>query len=100
MVKHLHKVLEEHRTAVRNIRRDGNDLIKKAMIDINLEIKKEKLGAKMLLQVHDELLFEVPRLEREPADDLIRRKMEAVRVLDVPLKVEIGWGANWTEAHA
>ena len=75
------------------------DLIKKAMIDINLEIKKEKLGAKMLLQVHDELLFEVPRQEREPADDLIRRKMEAVQVLNVPLKVEIGWGANWTEAH-
>jgi DNA polymerase-1 len=76
------------------------DLIKKAMIDINLEIKKEKLGVKMLLQVHDELLFEVPRHEREPADELIRRKMESVRVLDVPLKVEIGWGANWTEAHA
>ncbi len=54
----------------------------------------------MLLQVHDELLFEVPRQEREPVDDLVRRKMEAVRVLDVPLKVEIGWGANWTEAHA
>ena len=41
-----------------------------------------------------------PCKEREPVEELVRRKMEEVRVLDVPLKVEIGWGANWTEAHA
>ncbi len=76
------------------------DLIKKAMIDINLQIKKEKLEAQMLLQVHDELLFEVSSQERKPVENLVRRKMEAVHHLDVPLKVEIGWGANWTEAHA
>jgi DNA polymerase-1 len=76
------------------------DLIKKAMIDINLGIKEQKLGAQMLLQVHDELLFEVPIQERGPVEDLVRRKMEAVGSLKVPLKIEIGWGANWTEAHA
>ncbi len=76
------------------------DLIKKAMVDISLRLKKEKLGAQMLLQVHDELLFEVPSEKREPVEELVRREMEDVRVLDVPLKVEIGWGANWTEAHA
>ncbi len=76
------------------------DLIKKAMIDIGLALKKEKLGAQMLLQVHDELLFEVPSEEREATEELIRRKMEDVRLLDVPLKVDIGWGADWTEAHA
>jgi DNA polymerase-1 len=76
------------------------DLIKKAMVDISVRLKKENLGAKMLLQVHDELLFEVPSGKREPVVELIRRAMEDVRILDVPLKVEIGWGTNWTEAHA
>ncbi len=76
------------------------DLIKKAMVDIGVRLEKEKLGVQMLLQVHDELLFEVPGGKRAPVEQLIRRAMEDVRVLDVPLKVEIGWGANWTEAHA
>jgi DNA polymerase-1 len=76
------------------------DLIKKSMIDISLALKKEKLAAQMLLQVHDELLFEVPREELGPAEELIRQKMEKVRNLDVHLKVEIGWGADWNEAHA
>lgn len=75
------------------------DLIKKAMVDISLLLKKEKFGVQMLLQVHDELLFEVPGEKKEPVEELIRRAMEDVRVLDVPLTVEIGWGANWTEAH-
>ena len=76
------------------------DLIKKAMVDISLRLKKEKPGAQMLLQVHDELLFEVPSEKRWPVEELVRREMEYVWVLDVPLRVEIGWGANWTEAHA
>jgi DNA polymerase-1 len=76
------------------------DLIKKAMVDISLRLKQEKLGTQMLLQVHDELLFEVPSEKRRPVEELIRREMEYVRILDVPLKVEIGWGANWAEAHA
>jgi len=76
------------------------DLIKKAMVDISARLKKEKLEPKMLLQVHDELLFEVPIGMRAQAVELIRGAMEDVRVLDVALKVEIGWGSDWTQAHA
>jgi DNA polymerase-1 len=76
------------------------DLIKKAMVDISVRLQKEQFGAKMLLQVHDELLFEIAGEKREPVVELIRQAMEDVWVLDVPLKVEIGWGRNWTEAHA
>jgi DNA polymerase-1 len=75
------------------------DLIKKAMVDISVLLKEEKCEAKMLLQVHDELLFEVPEGEKGPVVELIRQAMEGVRILGVPLKVEIGWGANWSEAH-
>jgi DNA polymerase-1 len=75
------------------------DLIKKAMIDIGVALRKEKLGAQMLLQVHDELLIEVSLAETGITEELIRRKMEDVRHLDVPLKVDIGWGRDWTEAH-
>jgi DNA polymerase-1 len=76
------------------------DLIKKAMIDISEALRKEKLGAQMLLQVHDELLFEVPLEERRPTEELVRHKMEEVQRLVVHLKVEIGWGADWAEAHS
>ena len=76
------------------------DLIKKAMVDINAALEKENSGVRMLLQVHDELLFEVPRDKRGSVESLVQRAMEDVYRLDVPLKVEIGWGANWTEAHA
>ncbi|MCE5336449.1 MAG: DNA polymerase I, partial [Desulfobacteraceae bacterium] len=75
------------------------DLIKKAMIDVSRRIEAEGLAARMLLQVHDELLFEVPDREMVRMQELIRWAMEDVRVLGVPLKVEIGWGANWAEAH-
>jgi len=76
------------------------DLIKKAMIDIGQALRQENLGAQMLLQVHDELLFEVPREKGRPAEELIRQKMENVQRLVVHLKVEIGWGADWAEAHS
>lgn len=76
------------------------DLIKKAMIDIYLALKKDGFRTEMLLQVHDELLFEVPLAERVRVQELIRNKMENVRPnLAVPLKIEIGWGENWAEAH-
>jgi len=76
------------------------DLIKKAMVDIGLRLKKENLGVQMLLQVHDELLFEASSDQRTPVEDLIRESMENVWEIDVPLKVDIGCGSNWTEAHA
>ncbi len=74
------------------------DLMKKAMIDIWREIKKRKLKSKMILQVHDELVFEIPDEERDELEILVKNKMENVRELKVPLKVHLGWGVNWAEA--
>ncbi|MGC9195094.1 MAG: DNA polymerase I [Syntrophobacteraceae bacterium] len=76
------------------------DLIKKAMVDIDAILEKESVASRMLLQVHDELLFEVPRGEKKRVQELVRRAMEDVYPLDVALKVDIGWGDNWTQAHA
>jgi DNA polymerase-1 len=74
------------------------DLMKKAMIDIGKDIKNHGLGAKMILQVHDELVFEVPKAEVEKTEALVKERMENVYPLKVPLKVHLGWGANWAEA--
>lgn len=74
------------------------DLMKKAMIDIWREIKKKHLKSKMILQVHDELVFEVPDEEREEMEMLVKERMERVFHLKVPLKVHLGWGINWAEA--
>jgi len=52
----------------------------------------------MILQVHDELVFEVPKDERETMEKLVRNKLENVCALRVPLKVHLGWGKNWAEA--
>jgi len=74
------------------------DLIKKAMIDVWNEIKLKTLKSKMILQVHDELVFEVPDDEQNVMDSLVKKKMEEVFPLEVPLKVHLGWGVNWAEA--
>lgn len=75
------------------------DIIKLSMINIWRRLKKENLKTKMLLQVHDELLFEVLEEEKEKAKALIKEEMEKVVKLSVPLKVDIGIGKNWAEAH-
>ncbi|MFZ1122965.1 MAG: DNA polymerase, partial [Candidatus Binataceae bacterium] len=73
------------------------DLIKLAMIRLDAAIKRQKWAARMLLQVHDELLLEVPQAEREPVSEAARREMEGVAELRIPLKVELKWGPNWAE---
>jgi DNA polymerase I len=73
------------------------DLIKIAMIHIQTELTREGAGARMLLQVHDELLFETPRDEAEAALTLVRKRMEGAAELRVPLVVESGVGQNWLE---
>ena len=73
------------------------DLIKKAMINIWREIKKRNLRSKMILQVHDELVFEVPDSEVEVMAQLVKEKMENVFPLVVPLRVHLAWGINWAE---
>lgn len=75
------------------------DLIKKAMIDIAAALKRERMNTAMILQVHDELVFEAPEKELEAVRELIRDRMENVWPLAVPLKVDMGWGHDWAEAH-
>lgn len=75
------------------------DLIKKAMINIHNRLGAEGFRSKMLLQVHDELVFETPEEELERLIPMIRGEMEAVFPLKVPLKVDINRGKNWDEAH-
>lgn len=75
------------------------DLIKIAMISIFKELKNQKLKTKMLLQVHDELVFEVPKEELETATALIRKLMTEALQLRIPLAVDIKYGKSWYEAH-
>ena len=75
------------------------DLIKVAMVTIARQLDRQGLRARMLLQVHDELLFEVPDSELEQIRALVRESMEGVMALNVPLRVDVGVGGNWAEAH-
>ena len=75
------------------------DIIKMAMIKIQSELEARQMKTKMLLQVHDELIFEVPDEEVEQARALIKDTMENVVCLSVPLVAEVGVGKNWKEAH-
>jgi DNA polymerase I len=75
------------------------DIIKRAMIRLPGALKAGRLKAQMLLQVHDELLFEVPDKEIDRAKDVARKVMESAATLSVPLVVETGVGANWAAAH-
>lgn len=75
------------------------DLIKVAMIRIHDLLRTKNLRSRMVLQIHDELLFEVPEDELEIMQKLVRREMEHAMNLSVPLKVDMGWGKNWAEAH-
>jgi DNA polymerase-1 len=73
------------------------DLIKLAMISIDARLKKEKLAARMILQVHDELLFEAPEKEKTAVENLVREEMEGVHELAVPVVVEVCTGPNWRD---
>jgi len=75
------------------------DIIKLAMINIWKVFKEGDLKARMNLQVHDELLFEVPAEELREVTEIVRKEMEGVVGLSVPIKVDIGYGKNWAEAH-
>lgn len=75
------------------------DIIKRAMVRLPHALKEAGLSARMLLQVHDELLFEASADEAEATAELVRGVMEAAATLSVPLVVETGIGSNWAEAH-
>ena len=75
------------------------DLIKKAMLAVDAALTEGGLSARVILQVHDELVLEVPEPEVETISALVRERMENVLPLGVPLRVDVGSGRNWREAH-
>jgi DNA polymerase-1 len=75
------------------------DMIKVAMVRIDASLTKENLASAMLLQVHDELVFEIVKAEEETMRKLVGKQMRDAMKLDVPVEVEIGVGKNWLEAH-
>ena len=75
------------------------DLIKKAMVEVDVALRASDLGVTLILQVHDELVFEVPKKQVDTLSELVRERMESVFELRVPLVVDIGQGKNWREAH-
>jgi len=75
------------------------DIIKVAMVRVAARLAEQSLAARMLLQVHDELVFDVPHAELEDVSALVRTEMESAVDLSVPLLVEVGSGRNWREAH-
>jgi DNA polymerase-1 len=75
------------------------DIIKLAMLSIHRNLEEAGMETRMILQVHDELLFDAPKRELERAQEMVRRAMEGAMALGVPLKVDMGVGTNWLEAH-
>jgi DNA polymerase-1 len=88
------------RTAVNSvIQGSAADLIKLAMLAIHRRLQQETINAKMILQIHDELLFEVDERDVDRLARLVRDEMRAVMPLRVPLKVDVKWGDNWAECE-
>jgi DNA polymerase-1 len=89
------------RLAVNFVMQGSNaDIIKKAMIAIHRRLRDEGRGARLVLQVHDELLLEVPEAETGPVRELVREEMTRAYPLDPPLAVDIGIGDDWNEAKS
>ena len=101
-ILHKNRVIqsESERMAINTpIQGTAADLIKLAMIRIAERLKENDFASRMLLQVHDELVFEVPEPELDRLIPMVRKEMEGVYPLRVPLKVDMGYGKNWGEAH-
>ena len=75
------------------------DIIKKAMIEVHEAMSQANLKSKMLLQVHDELVFDVHLSELETVQKLVKSKMEGALEISVPLEIDMGTGENWLQAH-
>ena len=88
------------RTAINTpIQGSAADIIKMAMIEMEKNLEKENLQAEMLLQVHDELIFEVPENEIGRLSDLVKDVMENIVDLNVPLEIESHYGDNWYDTE-
>ena len=81
------------------IQDNAADIIKIAMINVDRRITKEGLKSKMILQVHDELVFDVVKGEEEQLSHIVKEEMENVTKISVPLTVDCNTGKNWLEAH-
>ncbi len=93
------RALAERNAVNAPIQGTAADIIKVAMNNVAARIRKEGLDSRMVLQIHDELVFEAPRAEVERLTGLIKEEMENVITLSVPLTVECNYGENWLEAH-
>ena len=94
-------VAEAEKRAMINMPIQGtaSELIKIAMINIHRIFKEKKMNSKMILQIHDELLFEVPENEIKSVHEIVTSEMEDAIVFNVPIKVESKYGNSWFEAH-
>ncbi len=88
----------ERETVNMPIQGTAADILKKAMIDLHAELPKRGLATRMILTVHDELLFEAPKEEADAAAEVVRDRMEHAATLDVPLTVDVGIAENWRDA--
>jgi DNA polymerase-1 len=93
------RVFAENAAVNTPVQGSAADIIKKAMIDLERRLLGSRLEAQLLLQVHDELVLELPRSQLAETEALVRECMEGTLKLNVPLKVDLGHGANWLEAH-
>jgi DNA polymerase I len=75
------------------------DIIKRAMIDVASDLRREKMRSRMVLTVHDELVFEAPAEEKSALEAIVKARMEGAAELSVPLEIEMGWGGSWGAAH-
>jgi len=96
-----HNARQQAERMARNTPIQGSaaDLLKLAMIRVDGRLAGSGLGARMILTVHDELVFEVPEDQLEETSALVREEMEAALELDVPLVVDVGVGTSWADAH-
>jgi DNA polymerase-1 len=95
----VHRAFSERASINAPLQGSAADIIKRAMVRIPGALATAKLGARMLLQVHDELIFEVPDGEADDTAALVKGVMEGAAHLEVPMTVDTGTGANWDEAH-
>lgn len=95
----MHRAGAERAAINAPIQGTAADVMKRAMIRVDQQLRQSSLGCRMLLQVHDELVFEVPESEIEETRQLVTQEMEGAGTFSVPLTVDVGVGKNWDEAH-
>ena len=96
---HLHREAAKRMAINMPIQGTNAEMIKLAMVAIQKKIESELMESKMVLQVHDELVFEVPDEELDPLKSLVIVEMESALPLSVPIVVDCGYGKSWFEAH-